>query len=120
MRYTLLFLFALFVVSTYAREISEKEAKQMALEFFNNNHPHSSVQDLQMIYDGENATTRANNDTNPAFYVFNNPQQKGFVIVSGDDIAKPILAYSYENEFPQDTYSKYQTGRLLHCSFLLK
>lgn len=102
MRYTLLFLFALLVVSTYAREISEKEAKQMALEFLNNNHPHSSVQDLQMIYDGENATTRANNDTNPAFYVFNNPQQKGFVIVSGDDIAKPILAYSYENEFPQD------------------
>ena len=101
MRYTLLFLFALLVVSTYAREISEKEAKQMALEFFNNNHPHSSVQDLQMIYDGETDNTRANGTT-PTFFVFNNAKGNGFVIVSGDDIAKPILGYSYENEFPQN------------------
>ena len=101
MRYKLLFLLSILVVSTYAREISEEEAKHVALEFFNNNHPHFSIQNLQMVYDGENAATRANG-TEPSFYVFNNQQGKGFVIVSGDDIAKPILGYSYENEFPKD------------------
>ena len=32
------------------------------------------------------------------YYIFNN-QDKGFVIISGNDLTEPILAYSYENNF---------------------
>ena len=35
----------------------------------------------------------------PAFYVFNFAGTKGFVIVAGDDIVKPVLAYSMEGSF---------------------
>ena len=37
-------------------------------------------------------------EAEPAFYIFNR-EGGGFVIVSGDDACKPILAYSYENSF---------------------
>lgn len=100
MRYKLLVIFVILVFSGYARELTESEAKRVALEFFNNSYPHSLGENLQMVYDGETATTRAGG-AEPAFYVFGNPQGKGFVIVSGDDVANPILGYSHENAFPQ-------------------
>ena len=34
-----------------------------------------------------------------AFYVFNNPEQPGWVIIAGDDRARPILAYGDEDYF---------------------
>lgn len=37
-----------------------------------------------------------NNEENSYYYIFNAPQNKGFVIVSGDDLAYPILGYSDE------------------------
>ena len=66
MRYKLLVIFAILVFSGYARELTESEAKRVALEFFNNSHPHSLGENLQMVYDGEAATTRAGG-AEPAF-----------------------------------------------------
>ena len=73
----------------------------MALEFFKNNKPQMTISDLQMVYDGETPISRSSG-AKPAFYVFNNPNGKGFVIIAGDDIAKPVLGYSYENCFQTD------------------
>lgn len=53
--------------------------------------------DVSLIWTGEDVCTRMNNS--PAYYVFNKVGGNGFVIVSGDDIIKPILAYSYVNSF---------------------
>ena len=39
---------------------------------------------------------------NPEFYVFNDSDAKGFVIVSGDDSTMPILAYSDKFSFSED------------------
>lgn len=33
------------------------------------------------------------------FYIFNNEDGKGFVIIAADDCVTPILAYSYDNNF---------------------
>lgn len=76
-------------------------AKKIAVEFFKNNRPQLSVRNLKMVYDGETPASRANGE-DPALHVFDNPQGKGFVIVSGDDQAQPIWGYSYENEFPTE------------------
>jgi hypothetical protein len=38
----------------------------------------------------------------PAYYVFSMSDEAGFVIVSGDDIAKPILGCSFEGTFEED------------------
>lgn len=101
MKRKLLFLLALLALSVSAENIPVDKAKQMAAEFFRNNRPHLSVGNLQMVYDGETAVSRANGEA-PALYVFDNPQGKGFVIVAGDDLAQPVLGYSYENDFPAD------------------
>nr|WP_321029048.1 C10 family peptidase [Bacteroides nordii] len=53
--------------------------------------------DVSLIWTGEDMYTRTNDS--PAYYVFNKVGGNGFVIVSGDDIIKPILAYSYVNSF---------------------
>ena len=37
-------------------------------------------------------------DATPAFHIFSR-EGGGFVIVAGDDLCKPVLAYSYENDF---------------------
>jgi hypothetical protein len=39
------------------------------------------------------------NGAKAAYYVFNNPEQPGWVIVAGDDRARTILAYSDEDYF---------------------
>lgn len=103
--------FAALSLSSYAENVSEDKAKSMAMEFFQNNHPQLSVNDLQMVYDGETPVTRANG-MSPALYVFDNPHGKGFVIVSGDDIAQPILGYSYENDFPEKDLPEHVEGWL--------
>lgn len=101
MKRKILFLLALFALTVSAENIPVDKARQMAVEFFRNNRPLLPVGDLQMVYDGETPASRANGEA-PALYVFDNPQGKGFVIVSGDDLAHPVLGYSYENDFPAD------------------
>ncbi len=36
----------------------------------------------------------------PLFYVFNINETEGFIIISADDIAKPIIGFSFEGPFP--------------------
>lgn len=95
------FLFVFLAVSAWADNISEGEALKMAQDFFQNSHSRLSVGNLKMVYDGETVASRASG-ASPAFYVFNNPNGKGFVIVAGDDFAEPILGYSYDYEFPEN------------------
>lgn len=101
MKYNVLFLLILLSVSISAENISKGKAEKMALDFFQNNKPQLAVNNLQMVYDGETVVSRAAG-ASPAFYVFNNSNGKGFVIIAGDDIAEPILGYSYENNFSEE------------------
>ena len=101
MKNRLFILFSALALSANAENISEDAARGMALDFFKNNSPQTSVSNLQMVYDGETPQTRAYGSA-PALYVFDNPQGKGFVIISGDDIAQPVLGYSYDNDFPKE------------------
>ena len=111
MRYKLILLFSLLVLSASAENISTNQAKKIAKDFFSNNRPQLQVNELKMVYDGETPESRSTG-ANPTFYVFDNPNGKGFVIVAGDDMAQPILGYSYENDFPSGQLPEHVEGWL--------
>ncbi|MBP5687321.1 MAG: C10 family peptidase [Muribaculaceae bacterium] len=69
-----------------AKQISENQARAIAGQFFNVDMP-------------QKPATLKGRGASAAFYVFNNPEQPGWVIVAGDDRARTILAYSDEDYF---------------------
>ena len=73
-----------------ANPVDLQTARQVAVKFVNANAkmPLRGVQDLQL------ATTYHTESGDAAFHIFNTPN--GFVIVSADDCATPILGYSDE------------------------
>ena len=101
MKYRVFLLFVLMALSASAENIPLDKARSMALEFFRSKRPQLAVDKLQMVYDGETDVSRSAG-ASPALYIFDNPDGKGFVIVAGDDLAEPILGYSYEHEFPEN------------------
>lgn len=83
----------------YADERSYEQARNIAEEFFRHSLPTRSFSyDLELVWTGENVDTKAGAES-PALYVFDNASGPGFIIVSGDDSALPVLGYSFEHEF---------------------
>ena len=77
------------VSESRAREIAKKVlAAQPATK--------ASSSDVKLIWNGENAATKAAGD--PAFYVYGG-DRGGFVIIAGDDNVPPVLAISETNQF---------------------
>ena len=69
-----------------AATVTESQARAIAGRFFNVDMP-------------QRPATMKGNGAKAAYYVFNNPEQPGWVIVAGDDRARTILAYSDEDYF---------------------
>ena len=89
-----LFLFLLVALvfgGLQAKSVDEARAKMLGLKFINVNTEVKAA-------DAELAYTAYADNGQAAFYVFA-LQPKGFVIVSADDRAKPILGYSTESNF---------------------
>lgn len=82
-----------------AENVSQDKAKQMAEDFLRQGRSRAAVS-LRMVYDGESSASRSSGQA-PALYVFDNEGRNGFVVVSGDDAAYPILGYSYDGDFPE-------------------
>ena len=88
--FTLLFA-ALLLSGLQAKPVDVQKAKSLGVKFMKANTEVKSAS-AELTY-----TAYAGNGQ-PAFYVFA-VQPKGFVIVSADDRAKPILGYSTESNF---------------------
>jgi len=86
-----LLLVTLLVGGLHAKPVDESQAKALGIKFMQANTEIKSAT-AELVY-----TAFAENGT-AAFYVFA-VQPKGFVIVSADDRAKPILGYSTESNF---------------------
>jgi hypothetical protein len=86
-----LLLVTLLVGGLQAKPVDESQAKALGIKFMQANTEIKSAT-AELVY-----TAFAENGT-AAFYVFA-VQPKGFVIVSADDRAKPILGYSTESNF---------------------
>lgn len=88
----------LFNVNATAKVITEKTAESLAKEFMSSKG--LADKDLEIFNLSDNtAQFRAQsiNGGSPAYHIFSRTDHNGFIIVSGDDIARPILGYSFES-----------------------
>lgn len=81
----------------HAETIGQKEAKAMAQKFFNESRNYVTPP-VSYVYNGKDLTTQR---LFTPFYVFNSPSG-GFVVVSAENKAFPILAYSLKGSFDKD------------------
>lgn len=93
-----LFLFSFSLL--WADNVPVSKAEQLARNFFGieeTTRAGGKVQ-LEYIWNGEDVQTRTVTSP-PAFHVFNRMPGGGFVIIAGDDVAAPVLAYSHTGKF---------------------
>lgn len=101
MKYWIYLILSFFSLPLFAEEISLIEAQKWAQSFFNNQlGSRGASVELSMVWDGEDAHSRG--DVHPSFYVFNREDQRGFVVVSADDLVQPLIGYSFSNSFQME------------------
>ncbi|MDY6371957.1 MAG: C10 family peptidase [Bacteroidales bacterium] len=96
MKKIILFVAILFIATSVKCSPVPVEVARKVAETFLLGHDGFDVSGLQLVY-----TRKLPTYGHPAFYVFA-ADRKGFVVVAGDDIAVPILGYSYDNPFTSD------------------
>ena len=96
MRKILVLLFLLVSVIAEGRKISESEAAAIASSFFNST---STQQKLKSTVKLVRKRDAGGKEVKEPYYVYNADDEKGFVIISGDDRAKRILGYSDSGSF---------------------
>lgn len=89
---------------TFGKPVDLELAKDVGHQFVVGHSGFRGEQELVLAYQSVSGYTNQHADLEPVvyFYVFNFDIGDGFVIVSGDDIVKPILGYSTENDFDPD------------------
>ena len=89
----------------HAETVSPEAAKAKAIEFLKNGASKApalrGMKQAPAVKNVELAYTSVK-DGKTCFYVYNNGENGGFVIVGGDDVAKEILAYVPEGHFDYD------------------
>lgn len=102
---------ALFLVSAlllwqcvFAEVVTEKQARQRAADFFaaaevKTKASATRPDDFKLVGTLPEAATKASPASAPAMYIFDRPAG-GYAIVSGDDVARPVLGYSLSGQFP--------------------
>ena len=96
---TILLLFPF--ITAIADNVTKQEARAIAESFFGvDSQTKAGGNGLELVWDGETSATKASVNE-PAFYVYEY-ENGGFVIISGDDIASPVLAYSRDSKFRTD------------------
>lgn len=109
MRYSFLAALLLLPSVLFAESVDRDRAGKVADAFWKSSPLTRSSSGLELVYTSDmldasastfSARTSYAGGQAPAWYVYANPSGPGFVIVSGDDVAEPVLGYSYESEFP--------------------
>jgi len=79
-----------FVVS--ANPVTQQTAQTVATNFYSQTL-HSPTHNLTLVY------TENTNNGQPVYYVFNVANNGGFIIVSAEDAARPIIGYSKKGQY---------------------
>lgn len=88
-----------FVISGWADQITREQALRKAQQFLSQKGLPSSVK----VAETQMSRRRAQGISQPDYYyVFNNGQNQGFVIISGDDRAEIVLGYATSGSFDVD------------------
>ena len=101
------FLLSVIIVSCmqlFANPVDETTAKQFAQNFWKSNNIIGVKGDkvFKKRMDDARFVNIAQQCGYSEFFIFNNENGKGFVIIAADDCVTPILAYSYDNNFVTD------------------
>jgi hypothetical protein len=91
------FVFLTYAIFSFARPVDVSRARLIAgnyLVYHTGSRIYKTAPDLQLAYKSVSVATGSNQ---VYFYVFNSGN--GFVIISGDDAAIPVLGYSNDNAF---------------------
>ena len=107
MKKTVLVFFASLLANCLlAKQVSEQDAKKVALNFFNERvSQYKSAPNASFHISGIHTVTEGDN---PIYFIFS-LENEGYVIVSAEDAVIPVLAYSFdgiyseENQAPQFT-----------------
>ena len=100
MKKTILFLivFSLYTAATFAKSVDVNYAMQVAQNFYQQTTGKPAT--LTLAYQCLNAdATNGLQVGEPIYYAFNVAGNKGFVMVAGDDLVKPILGYNTKGQF---------------------
>jgi hypothetical protein len=100
-------LFVLFIVGivaiSAAKEVKPETAQVVAKNMFQQVNKIKGCLNLQLVYTSTTKISlnldKSSSDEVPLFYVFNAENNYGFIIVSGDDNAIPILGYAITGSF---------------------
>ena len=92
---------ALLALPMAGKTVDANQAAQTAARFMSGRSALRSAQDLELVYTGQNESQLRAGEA-PSFYVYNVKNGTGFVIVAGDDVARPILGYSFKSSFSAD------------------
>jgi hypothetical protein len=102
----LLFVSSLMAVALQAQTVSEQQARQIASEFYQAHESSKSYEARSnKPYKSPTPSTlrKAYEAPQQALYVFNSPEETGFVIIAGDERAtSPILGWSDNGPFDYD------------------
>ena len=92
-----------------AAPISVQHAAQLAATHLQQiRRIRSSAQEVRLLYTSSGRPIRGKQNTSD-YYVFGAARGTGWVVVAGDDVVSPILAYSKDNVFPQVISPEFQT-----------
>lgn len=94
---TILYIAILAAFTVSAETVSQKEAKRIATQFFNAAHG-QVMAEPKLVYNGRRLTT---NSLFPPFYLYNHPAG-GFVVISAENKAFPVLGYDLSANFDAD------------------
>ena len=98
-RLLLIIALACTAVSIWAGQISREQAMRQAQQFLNGKGLSRSL----TLAETELSKSRSRGEKTPDYYyVFNAGQNQGFIIISGDDRAVPVLGYSDQGFFDAD------------------
>lgn len=113
----------LFCLPVQAKVVTENQARGQAAAFFSSAQGHTKSQsvspdDFKLVRSYPAAGTKASGSA-PSLYIFEH-SAGGYAIISGDDVARPVLGYSLAGEFPGQGVSECLDGLLQWYSDIIE
>ena len=101
------FLLIILFVSTVllASPLKEERAREIASGFFSSGMTRSGAAPVQLVWAGSSVPmdgkdmASVHNPDNALLYIYNSGSTDGFVVVSGESKAAPVIAFSHERPF---------------------
>ncbi|MCD7973177.1 MAG: thiol protease/hemagglutinin PrtT [Candidatus Azobacteroides sp.] len=91
-------------LSAWTKPVDVEKAKTVATNFLTSKSllRNAEQKELTLAFMATNKTLLKSTNSTVSYYIFNVERDNGYVIVSGDDAAKPILGYSNTGKYDEN------------------